>query len=65
MMTFTHPMIVKNVPKSVLDKYEIQLQSKSFQYFCQKCSRLVNHSIENTYEDQIVKILLLRYFFLT
>jgi hypothetical protein len=26
---------------------------------------LVNHSIENTYEDQIVKILLLRYFFLT
>lgn len=64
-MIFTHPKILTSIPQELLMKYEENVGTKPFEIFCQKCYRMTNHVNENSYEDQVIKIILLKYFFLT
>ena len=62
---FTHAKLQDLIPTNKLQKYEKNKENKSFQIFHDKCYQSLNYTPgENTYEDQVIKILLLKYFFL-
>lgn len=64
-MFFTHPLITKNLPPVVLEKYEAQVKNKAFEIFHDKCYRALNLVPGgDTHEDQVIKIIIMKYFYL-
>lgn len=64
-MFFTHPSLKKYIPSDILKKYEIDSQNKSFEIFHDKCYRTLNYVPGgDTHEDQVIKLLILKYFFI-
>lgn len=59
---FNHPKILEHVDHDTLLIYEKLSLVQSFQIFCQKIYKIVNHTYGNTYEDQIIMILLIKYY---
>lgn len=59
---FNHPKILENIQHDTLIIYERLSLVHSFRIFCQKIHKLANHTSGNTYEDQIIMILLIKYY---
>jgi len=64
MTFFTHPDIKRHIG---VDKYNALLREShkrpNYEIFCKKCYKIVGQETDNSFEDQVAQLLLMKYYF--
>lgn len=67
-MIFDHPLLVEHIKQPLLDHYNEMRKKRNFDIFYKRCYRLTGVDFDsidsNQFEDQFIKLYILKYFFL-